>query len=250
MLSKKTPITIEEAKARLDMIINIGRVDLYTPIQIAEALRRSRLEKDIDVSKQSSFQNPSFRWRNEITRRLTGKVSTSSARYQHDVWNPTAMPPEILCALDTENKRTKGAVERYIYMRYSERQGTVARILSALETATPKTFQLAALFDLFVTDAGIRRSIDKAYEIVSHSLFETVVAGLSTTIKVSVPAKSKELLKEFADLARVLLGLDKGRLEREEIAHIYRVGVTNAADRGIRYVGKLWPRNPSKTSHS
>jgi len=226
-------VSIEEAKTRLDLIISKARVDLYKPIQIAEVLRRSRMERDINPADKSSYQNPSIHWRNEVTERLTGKVSTSSARYQHDVWNANAMPPEILKSLDKENKRTKGAVERYIYLRYAERQRTIAKIISILEAAKSETFKISEMFDLFVADPGIRRSIDKAYEIVTYSLFETVVTGLGTVIKVSVPSTSSELLDEFADLAEILLGLGKGRLQREEPAHIYRVGVTNAADRGL-----------------
>jgi hypothetical protein len=226
-------ISIEEAKTRLDYIISIARVDLYKPIQIAETLRRSRLTSDVMPLKLETYRNPSIKWRNEVTRRLTGKAATSSARYQHDVWNDTAMPPSFLDALDRENKRTKGAVERYIYLRYVERQGTVAKIMSAIEAAKPETFQLRALLELFVADSGIRRSIDKAYEIISHSLFETVVVSLGVTVKVSVPPSSRELLHEFSDLTRVLLGLDENTFHWEQAAHVYRVGVTNAADRGL-----------------
>ncbi len=226
-------VAVLEAKTRLDTIIKKGRVDLYKPIQIAEVLWRSRVVGDVVIADKSTYQNPSIHWRNEVTQRLTGKVSTSSARYQHDIWNPTAMPPDILMVLDAENRRTQGAVERYIYMRYSERQETVSNIIAALETATPEKFQLDALLKLFVTHRGIRRSIDKAYEIVAYSLFETVVSALGATIEVSVPSANAGLLAEFSDLARVLLGLEAGQMSWRQPAHLYRVGVTNAADRGL-----------------
>lgn len=101
-------LTVQDAKARLDSIIHKGRVDLYKPIQIAEVLRRSRLQTDINILDRNSYQNPSVHWRNDVTKRLLGKVSTSSANYQHDVWNQKAMPPELLTILDAENKRTNG----------------------------------------------------------------------------------------------------------------------------------------------
>ena len=41
------------------------------------------------------------------------------------------------------------------------------------------------------------------------------------------------MLQEFQDLASVLLGIKPGELKREIPSHIYRVGVTNAADRGL-----------------
>jgi len=225
--------TVQNAKERLDSIIKKGRVDLYKPIQIAEVLRRSRVNGDINVRNIATFQNPSTHWRNEVSMQLLGKVSTSSARYQHDVWNPTAMPPKFLAILDDENKRTRGGVERYIYIRFSERQETVANIITFIENASPASFELRNLLEMFVIEAGIRRSIDKAYEIVAYSLFETVVVSLGATVKVGIPVNNRDLLAEFSDLAKVLLGLEVGKENWELPAHIYRVGVTNAADRGL-----------------
>lgn len=97
-------ITLAQAKARLDLIIAKGRVDLYKPIQIAEVLRRSRLYGDVDVRNVETYRNHSIHWRDAVTDRLVGKHSTSSARYQHDVWNKNAMPPEILSVLDREKR--------------------------------------------------------------------------------------------------------------------------------------------------
>ena len=135
------PQTLQEAKNRLDEIIRKGRADLYKPIQIAEVLNRSRLDASIDVTNLASFQNPSVHWRDEITIRFTGKRSTSSARYQHDVWNITAMPQDFLSVLDRENKRLRGAIERYIYRIYFERQQTIGHIIdyiARLPAATKK----------------------------------------------------------------------------------------------------------------
>ncbi|WP_084386926.1 HaeII family restriction endonuclease [Anabaena sp. CA = ATCC 33047] len=225
--------TFEDAKERLDTIINKARVDLYKPIQIAEVLRHSRLNGDLNIQDKNTYQNPSIAWRDEVTRRLLGKICTSSARYQHDVWNSTAMYPELLAVLDTENKRTQGGVERYIYLRFNERQETVGSIIAFVESTSPKDFHLSVLLEKFIKQRGIRRSIDKAYEIVTYSLFETIVVALSTTIKVSIPSENKELLAEFSDLTGVLLGLEVGKESWEFPAHVYRVGVTNAADRGL-----------------
>ena len=224
---------VKDAKDRLDSLVAKARVDMYKPIQIAEVLRQSRLKGEIDVSVLDTFRNPSLRWRDEVTRRLLGKVSTSSARYQHDVWNETAMPLSLLTILDQENKRTKGDVERYIYLRFNERQETVSGMIAFIEQATPMNFFLTELLNKFTKQAGIKRSVDKAYEIIAYSLFETVVSALRATIKVSVPVSSQKLLGEFSDLARVLLGVDANKPSWEADAHIYRVGVTNAADRGL-----------------
>ena len=225
--------TLEEAKTRLDLIIGKSRVDLYKPIHIAEVLHRSRTVGDFEIAKLETFQNPSLRWRNEITNKLAGKISTSSARYQHDVWSETAMPIDFLIVLDAENKKTNGAIEKYIYARYGERQGTVSSVISAIKEAQPETFKLETLLELFVKESGIRRSIDKAYEIIVYSLFETIISALEAKVKVRISEKSKPILQEFSELAKVLLGVDENNLAWEQNAHIFRVGVTNAADRGL-----------------
>ena len=188
---------------------------------------------DFDISNLETFQNPSLRWRDEVTQKLARKVSTSSARYQHDVWIETALPIEFLVVLDAENKVTNGAIEKYIYSRYGERQETVSSVISAIKDATPETFKLETLLELFVKESGIRRSIDKAYEIVVYSLFETIISALQAKVKISVSENSKPILQEFSDLAKVLLGIDENNLSWEQTAHIFRVGVTNAADRGL-----------------
>lgn len=226
-------ISPDMAKEQLDIVIRKGRTDLYKPIQIAEVLLQLRTGGPINVHDLDSYRNPSLRWRDEVTRRLSGKTSTSSARYQHDVWNDNAMPRNVLAVLSDENRKYGGAVERYIYLKYSERQGAVAQVLTLVEAAKPESFEVADLLTLFEGHSGISRSIDKAYEIVTYSLFETVVRGLEARLRIEVSVHKKAMLEEFSDLARVLLGLTPEELSWEQPAHLYRVGVTNSADMGI-----------------
>ncbi len=124
-------------------------------------------------------------------------------------------------------------MEAYIYYRFQERQGTVDGLMGLINKADPKTFKLEVLLELFVMSPGIRRSIDKAYEIVAHSLFETIVTTLKATVTVEVPQDSSQLLREFEDLTRVLIGIDSKNMKSTMDAHVFRVGVTNAADRGL-----------------
>jgi type II restriction enzyme len=224
---------LEAAKKRLDSLIGKSRIDLYKPIQIAEVLHKSRLDPTVDASKLETYRTKSKHWRDEVTLKLTGKRSTSSSRFQDNVWEANAMPPEILTVLDAENKRTNGEVERYIYMMYAERLDVISEIILAIESATPEMFDLQKLLELFEAKPGLRRSIDKAYEVIAYSLFETLVIALEATVTLSIPEENKNLLDEFADLAKVLLGLEKNKLSWTQAAHIYRVGVTNAADRGL-----------------
>lgn len=225
--------TLEAAKAQLDRIIEISRTDLYKPIQVAEVLHRSRVEQDIDVEALETYRKVSKKWRDLVTIRLLSKFSTSSARYQDNVWDDNAMPPHLLAILDRENKATSGAVERYIYFRFIDRQSMVAALIEKIEVATPEIFQLEELLSLFRNQSGTRRSVDKAYEIITYSLFETVVCGLEAEVTVNVPIQNRDLLEEFADLAKVLLNVEVTQMQWTEAAHIYRVGVTNAADRGL-----------------
>ena len=114
-LFKVNNMDINEAKDRLDKIINKTRTRYYKLIQIAEVLYRSRFYRDIDVSKVESYRTQSKKWRDEVCQRLMNQTSTSSSRFQDDIWNNTAMPPNILEVLDRENKESSGIIERYIY---------------------------------------------------------------------------------------------------------------------------------------
>jgi len=226
--------SLEKAKARLDLIINKARTDLYKPIQIAEVLYQSRMNMPgIDVSNLETYRRKSIHWRNEVCIRLLSKISTSSARYQDNVWEANAMAPELLYWLDLENKETNGAVEKYIYLRFQEKQQTIASIMTVVESADPHTFEVTSLFDMFQTNKAIRRSIDKVYEIVVYSLLETIVVTLDAQVTVSVPQDNTAILTEFADIATTLLGLSTKQSSYTMPAHVYRVGVTNAADRGL-----------------
>lgn len=226
--------SIEEAKDRLDLIINKGRVHLYKPIQIAEVLYHSRAgDAGIDVNRLDTYRSKSKHWRDDVCNKILGTSSTSSARYQDNIWEENAMTPEFLATLDFENKRTGGAIEKYIYLRFQEKQQTVSSIITIVDEATSQDFNVVSLFEIFRKNAGVKRSIDKVYEIVVYSLMETIVVELDAQVTVSVPESKNVLLSEFADLASILLGLSNGEMKHTVKAHVYRVGVTNAADRGL-----------------
>ncbi len=223
-----------EAKKSLDKIIKKARVDLYKPIQIAEVLYNSRKGVEgLNLDELDTYKNKSTHWRDEVSIRLLGKVSTSSAQYQHNLWNENAMLVEHLKKLDEANRANPGVVERYIYLRFQERQDSVDSMIVLIEGSSPQKFQLADLLTRFTNVPGLKRSIDKAYEIIIYSLTETVVATLEAEVTVKVPPARKPLLKEFSDLTSILLGLSEIENSFSTPAHVYRVGVTNAADRGL-----------------
>ena len=67
---------LQKAKAKLDHIITISRTDLYKPIQVAEALYQSRMgNAELDFDNLETYKNKSLQWRNQVSRRLIGKIS-------------------------------------------------------------------------------------------------------------------------------------------------------------------------------
>jgi DNA (cytosine-5)-methyltransferase 1 len=234
-LFKVNDMDINEAKVRLDLIINKTRTRYYKPIQIAEVLYRSRINQDIDILQLETYRTKSKRWRDEVCHNLLNQSSTSSSKFQDDIWNNAAMPPNILNILDRANKDSSGIVERYIYYKFIERQSGIIAIIEKIKLASsaPETFYLAELLTLFRKEPGLKRSIDKCYEIVTYSFFETIVTALEAEITIQISPEKSELLEEFADLTKVLLNLDVTKGKWTEAAHIYRVGVTNATDRGL-----------------
>ena len=70
------------AKKSLDTVINKGRVHLYKPIQIAEILHWDRTAGGIDLEDLETYRTASRKWRNSVSLKLVGRISTSSARYQ------------------------------------------------------------------------------------------------------------------------------------------------------------------------
>ncbi len=234
-LFNKTNMDLQEAKTRLDLIMKKSRTRFYKPIQIAETLYHSRVEGSINILDIKTYRTSSIQWRDQITTNFYGHHSTSSSRYQDDIWNNHAMPPHILNILDQENKQNLGLVETYIYSKFIERQGVIAAVIEKIKESRnlPKDFYLKDLLSLFRKQSEIKRNIDKCYEIITYSLFETIIRSLKVQITVKVPQDNYKLLEEFQDLTKVLLNVGTTQLEWTELAHIYRVGVTNTADRGL-----------------
>ncbi len=112
---------INEAKQSLDKVIEKARVHLYKPIQAAEILHRDRVEKDITLVDLTTYRTISKKWRDIICIRFLGRTSTSSAKYQDDIFNDNAIPPRVLEELGKENREKDGIVEAYIYKKFEQR---------------------------------------------------------------------------------------------------------------------------------
>jgi hypothetical protein len=116
---------------------------------------------------------------------------TSSAKYQDDLFNVAAVPPPAIAVLGEENRNKNGIVESYIYDRFKQRYGQMSTALNYSRDANKETFDLEEFIDLFWKEPGLRRSLDKIYEIIVYSLFSAIVDELDVNIEVSLnPAKN------------------------------------------------------------
>ena len=223
----------DEAKKALDMVIKKSRVHLYKPIQIAEILYRVRTVGDINPLELEDYRTRSKKWRDEICKPLLGRVCTSSARFQDDLFNDNAVPPAFLNELSKENLRTGGAVEAYIYRQFTNKHDQLSDALLYCLDASRETFDVKHFIDSFWNEPGLKRSLDKIYDIIVYALFSTLVDALNLKVEVSVDENHFNVLSEFEDFSKKIMCLDFSNPTHLQDARVYRVGVTNAADRGL-----------------
>lgn len=220
-------------KQALFSVIRKARVHLYKPIQIAEILFHHRLDRGLDLNDLESYRNISKRWRDEVSSLLVGRRSTSSQKYQDNVFEANAMPPALLSQLGAMNKKGKGFVEAYIYRALQTRLSSVRGVESYIKSSTPDNFSLKYLLSLFQTTPGLKRSVDKMYEILVYALFATIVRELKVRITLEINNKNEMILRDFERFISMVLGIDAEQTKLILPAALYRVGVTNAADSGL-----------------
>lgn len=234
-------MNLKDAKAQLDKVINKGRVHFYKPFQIAEILHRHRTGHLSDLSDLDSYRNASRQWRNDVSVQLVGRSCSSSARYQDDVFNDNACPPEALAALGKHNKATKGEVEVYTYRMFEAKVSSIVSILRQIKETTPDTFELSKILETFNSRPGLKRSIDKVFEITVYALFSTIVRALRLQVSLAVSNVDQDLLDEFGEFLEKVVGLKKGTTSLVLPASLFRLGSTNAADRGLDMIANFGP---------
>lgn len=228
-------VSIQDAKVALDNLISISRAHFYKPIQIAEILYRYRKQADnsINLENKETYRIQSRYWRDDITQQLLGRISTSSIKYQDDVFNDTAIPPAILSVLGEYNNKNRGLVEVYIYIAFHNKLQQIRGGLSYCVDHDESSFDLITFYNLFNQQAGLKRSIDKIFEIIVYSLFEVLVGTIAIKVDVHFDPSKKEIVQEFKGFASKVLNLNPDQARKTLEGHFYRVGVTNAADRGL-----------------
>ena len=138
-----------EAKAALDKVISKSRVHFYKPIQIAEILYRIRKFGDINPLNLEEYRNESKHWRDDISVELLGRKCTSSARFQDDLFNENAIPPKVLSVLSRENILTDGAVEAYIYRKFTDKHYQLFKALSYCRESDKNNFNVKEFINSF-----------------------------------------------------------------------------------------------------
>ena len=221
------------AKNNLDTVIKKARALMYKPIQIAETLYRDRTEGDINLEDLDTYRTNSKRWRDDVCFKILGTASSSSSRFQDNVFDANATPPPVLAALGEANRKHNGAVEAYIYDAFRQRHAQIAKGLDYLGESGKTDFNLKTFIALFRRDAGLGRSVDKIYEIIVYALFSTLLEALDVQIGVKMKNIKNTVFQEFSDFTEKVLGLSEGTPEMYQEPKVYRVGVTNAADRGL-----------------
>ena len=212
---------LKSALNKLDYVINQSRVEMYKPIQIAETLREFTLNKSISPENLETYRNLSRELRNRVTLNLIGKVSTSSMRFQDDLWSPTAMPPPALATLSKYNAEHQ--VEEYIYQHVYAKSLKMIEIRKVLDQIC-KLSDIESIFRLF-DSPGLRSSADRLFEVFALAVLQTQIEESDFTFSVSGNTSTIG-----GETGRKLISIAEGQGNSLELA---KMGHTNAADAGI-----------------
>lgn len=223
----------ERALKTLEKIIKKSRIHFYKPIQIAEILYHDRIFHDIDLSSLETYRNRSKKWRDDMSMLLLGRVCTSSARFQDNLFDDNAIPPAVLEVLGKINRETGGSVEEHIYSQFLNRHSQLRRALDYCRTASPENFDVKSFIYSFTYEPGLKRSLDKIYEIIVYALFSALSEVMNVQIHISIDSSKIKILEVFRDFAERVMRINPFCPVHSETAKIFRAGVTNAADRGI-----------------
>lgn len=229
--ASSTDATLADAKDRLDRLIRNARDQSLMPITIAETLRRLAAG-EASLDEPDRIRKDSYHWCQAICERLFSKPLSLNRSYWDKLF-ASHMPAEALAALDAENRRGKGVVEAYVYARLRQTVEGLQAVRSMIVSAEPASFSLDTFLAAFENERRLRRSIDKAYEIAVHALFNAVAARVQARITVSVATTDPAILTDFRDFCRVLLGVSDTQPEITIPARLYRVGGTNSRDGGV-----------------
>ena len=234
-MAKRTPkaAVALTAKGRLDRLIAKGRPHLYKPIQIAEILFHDRADGGLDFGSFDLYRHKSTGWRNAVCPRLLGKPPVLNSRYEDQLFDPAVLPPEAVAELARTNRDVPGLVEPYIYAQLRQRFAAVADVRQLMVAGEGAAFDLTEFLAHFDRPA-LRRSVDKAYEVVVYALFDSITRFTGATVTLRIDPGKADVLRDFRRFVALVMGIDDvDHPEVSQPARLYRVGTTNAADAGL-----------------
>lgn len=234
---------MSRAKEVLDTLIKKSRIHLYKPIQIAEILNRYRYELEgLDLANLETYRTQSKHWRDKITVDFIDSKCSSSARFQDNLFDDNAIPPITLIELGKINNQFGGIVEAYVYKEFEKKHFQLNNALNYCIDTPIETFDTQKFVEMFSQESGLKRSVDKIFEIIVFSLFEVLTSAFKISVDVYSDTTDTGLIQEFGDFARSVLQLNEGNEYRNTgLAHFHRAGVTNAADRGLDMYSNFGP---------
>ena len=211
-----------QAFSKLANVIAISRVEMYKPIQVAEVLHAARSDSSIILDDLETYRIKSKKLRDEVTRTLFGKVSTSSAKYQDDLWADTSVPPEAMKLLGEINFQA-GSIEEYIYQSVWVKNRLLIQMRDQLEGISTRE-DIEKLFSDFDSD-GLRTSSDRLFEIFCVAVLQTDVSSMEAYLRVRTEGAG-----ENSSSVKKIIEAVTGNERRLQFA---RIGHTNAADAGL-----------------
>jgi len=113
------------------------------------------------------------------------------------------------------------------------KQSASQEVMTYCLSATPSTFSVKHLLHLFWHEPKLKRYLSKIYEIVVYALFVTISDVLKSSKAQRNKSARNAILDDFEDITNAVMRLDLKHSVCEQPAKVFRVGVTNAADRGI-----------------
>ena len=182
----------------------------------------------VDFSNFDHVRRVSKSWRDEVSLRLVGNKSTSSAKYQDDLFRAiTVQNLQKLCIEHNPN----GEVEEYIYSEMKKKWDVLLSILNYCIDATPESFSLREMEQMFDAESGLKRSIDKMFEIAAYTILSYYIdlSRAKMIVKTDPVIPLPQMVNDM---------LNPGRVRTPSIS---RVGVANAADRGLDMVTNFGP---------
>ncbi len=203
---------------------------MYKPIQIAEILHYHRVKQPIDFNDINSYRNISKKWRDKISMQLVGNISTSSQKFQDNLFDANAIPPNIL--LDLANLNTKGEIESFVYFSLKNRLELVHNAVEYCQESG-ENFNFLEFLNLFAKNQELKRSIDKIYEILVFSLFNAIIEILEFEITCEIKNNDTKIINDFSFFTKNIMGFNEQCNKINFAPRIFRIGIANAADSGI-----------------